>query len=282
MKFSNSVINTYFECPAKFYWTYIRNLEPVNKNADLDYGTVIHSVLAEYFTSFDRDKALRVLVEDYQKLNIAPRLITRNKAKTIQTGEWLLDEAIQLEIVKPITPAYSVQLKVEKTAEKQLPSGIIYRGKIDLEIYSEISNITTILDWKTTSNSNIIFKMMQWELSRQFKGYCWLKGVQDVKVVILNALMSPDVLVHSICHTEEELELWVIETNAICQRIYQKVDNILNGGVVAINALFPRAATKCQIYSCPYFSLCIQGRLETAVVDPSEFVTREDIYNGKT
>lgn len=266
MKFSHSMLHTYLECPASFYWKYVQNIEPAKKSADLDYGTVLHEMMATYFQTGNYSKALDILKQRYIELDIASNLCTQNKAKTIATGEFLLQEVIKLNLTKNINTVF-----VEEMVERNLPSGLTYRGKIDLAIFNNL-----IIDFKSTSRKDIAFSLFQWELSRQFKGYCWLRGTTEVQVVILNALMQPDVLVHSIIHTQEEIDLWVEETDSICIEINRKL-NTLQEQKQKANRVFPRATTRCQIFPCSFFSVCLQGRLENAIIDPSRFIHRKVI-----
>lgn len=282
MKFSNSMIDSYFTCPAHFYWQYIQRIEPVTKSADLDYGSVLHRTMATYFLTFDRELALKVMKTEYQNLDIASRLVTRNKAKTLQTGEFLLDKVIKLKLEKDGKVSGT-----ERMVEKSLPSGLTYRGKIDLELSNTFTedlgwnpSVTepkeTVIDFKSTSRKDIAFQLLKWELSRQFKGYCWLKSTLNVRVIILNALLEPDVFDHWITPTQEEIELWVEETDAMCNMLIRKMEKVKEIGTNWTNRSFPRGVTKCQIFNCGFFELCIQGRFENVEIDPTRFIPREE------
>lgn len=276
MLVSHSQLDTYFTCPAQYYWGYVKRLQPRSKNYDLMYGAAIHKVLARYFLCRNEEikpeLSLLQAEQVWRHEFMLPDLGSfDHKTKTLEAGAKFINLVAGLRLEER-----GKIIKVETMTQKPMAPGIVYRGKVDL-LLQKPDGTRIVIDFKTKGRlgSNYFYFSA---LDRQMKGYRWLEhqwngNRTESNTIILHCVKSPQVYENTQGFEDDEIELWVEETVAYARDIQKRVKYLKPS---ISNILFPRAGTRCQMWGCWAFDLCVQGRFEDAVVDPGRFVEKEE------
>jgi hypothetical protein len=254
-----------------------RGLTTSSKNVHLDYGELVHIGLATYFKALQDGFLInnaRKLARDTLKNEFAAKDI-EHKVKTLEAAVFFLNSVVDLNLQDE-----GDILSVEEMYTMRLPSGVIYRGKIDLLLGA--GDGTIVIDWKTKGRLPSAY-FHHISLDRQLKGYAMLASTKRCDLVILHCITKPQIYRHSSMYEEDELALWLEETNHISINIQTKLkfaQLYYNNGnfdeeMPTWNMLFPRAATVCQTWGCKFFTLCSQGRYEDAIIDIGIFKPKE-------
>jgi hypothetical protein len=269
---SNSKLTRHFTCPGITYWTDVRGLESTAKAVDLDYGQVIHDMLAEYMKELRKQKpadqckriALDVLKEGYFNKQI------EHQKKTLEAGAIFLTKVINLHLEDR-----GDIVSIEEKGSKPLPGGVNYEYIIDLSIQTPEGLL--IVDYKTISIIGSSY-FLHTLLDRQLRGYTWAVNAALSNKVMLHCVKDPEVYEHEQPYPEGEIDLWVEETDQTASRLCTWI-NRCKREPEAAHRIFPRAATmNCTQYmrQCKFFKLCSQGNYNDAVVDPSDYQPREE------
>lgn len=150
MFYSPSEIQTYLDCPRKYYVNYVESFEPKVKNefefAASDIGEFEHDIIRLYFENNDviAEERLFELCNDYLK----QRIQDLGKKIDLLDSEIILDEIVQytfnaLSILMPLKKLPNFKYFFEKEFVSE-PMNI--KGRIDLFFTSDSGN--GILDFK--------------------------------------------------------------------------------------------------------------------------------------
>lgn len=274
--FRNSSVSDFIICPAKYYFGWERNLEPIEKSIDLEYGSSVHLGCESFFKSVQaggsptnnsiRVKALSVFVDDFNKKDFSP-----HPGKNVDVGIKLFDDLFSKYYdLKP-----KDILAVEKRFVKRI-KGFDYSGKIDLLIRQR--GRVVITDHKTAGRIGARMEA-KWQLARQFIGYKWLTNAEDVQVNLFHCIKGngfdkiPMVYQIPLTFSPFKLERWEHQTvgilDDIASRLYRLkayLDNLKHSYVP--DMLFPRLGTMCNIYGCEFEPLCSQDLPITEIITP--------------
>lgn len=160
---SPSSIMTYLKCPREYYYTYILKL-PIVKNIHLIKGTIVHTILEEFFKDYKDD------FQGFVKEELETKWESRQKElKSLGLDEETLLNHKQDALNMLTTFAYTFEMKVNnlittKAKDKQHAFNLLrpkfrelklenpnlhIRGYID-RVYESFSGATTITDYKTS------------------------------------------------------------------------------------------------------------------------------------
>jgi len=150
-KLSHSSINTYLECPQRFYFEKIISI-PFETSLAMTAGNFYHAVLEEYFKQIKLDNSLKTLEHLLQ--------IARNEVyryRNFMTEYEFKDIQKALETNLPIlyrdylSGLQNYNYGIEESFEMKIGDAII-TGKLDK--WDSIQNEITISDFKTGKKSN--------------------------------------------------------------------------------------------------------------------------------
>lgn len=275
--FRNSSIDDYLTCPALYFFRSIQGLQPTQGAIALEFGASVHlGAAALYNTIQDGDcdgqdateNAIDLFVSDFTAKNFE-----YHKQKNIEIGAELLKQLSSICCYAP----HEI-IAVERTYYKPIGT-FLYRGTVDLLV--KRNGRLTVIDHKTVGrlSSNTALK---WKLRRQFAGYLWLIGANELTANVLHTVQKPEVLSLPFLFSNTALNRWRCQTLHICNDIIWRTQQYeaikANGSALKFSrmpdSLFPRVGTKCQIYGCAYESLCLQDVPIQYVIVP-----REDFRN---
>ncbi len=283
--FRNSSVSNYITCPAKFYFGWIKNLQPVDKNINLEFGSSVHLGAETFFKlvklgedpagAATKDKAITTFIQ-----NFTAKDFEHHVSKNIAIGSELLGDLFEKYYdLKP-----EEILAVEKRFVRRL-KGYEYTGKIDLLLKRRGQKI--IVDHKTAGKlgSNITSK---WQLARQFIGYKWLTDADDVLVNLMHCIKGngsttfPMVYQIPLLFSDFKLKRWEYQTAGIlddmASRLFRLQAHVENKRFPHVpDILFPRFGTMCNIYGCEFESLCSQDLPITEIITPiGMFIEKEE------
>ena len=175
---SNSELETWRECPRKWWLEYVRCLRRTDPAFGTAYvGTVVHEALDTYYSSSDREEAeARVLADldtrhDEATYNDSdPREAgALDHARVMLAGyfDWLAEEGVDAD--------WDISGS-EETLVMPLSGGVSLVGKLDLRVTSRETGFRGAVDHKTTGNLD---ELERWAPRRnQFKHYLLLANHQ--------------------------------------------------------------------------------------------------------
>jgi len=133
---SNSGITQFRRCPRKYYWRYVRKLEPIRPSKAIILGDFVHSAFAHYYqTSQNREETLEALIgfgvdlvntapaEEQEELSI---LGATACAMWQFVPDWMFDDAST-----SVAEKYFIWKLVEVIRSGDLPHVVYIRGYID-------------------------------------------------------------------------------------------------------------------------------------------------------
>lgn len=279
--FRNSSVADFILCPAMFYFGWYLNLQPVELNINLEFGSSMHYGAEYFFNGImggrENNEAFQNEVVEVFLADFNLKEFSHRPQKNVVVGEALLRDLFYR--FRDLQPEDIVS--VEKRYEKRI-KGYTYTGKIDLLLRKR--NKLIVYDHKTTGKltSNMYSK---WALSRQIIGYQWLTGADKMFVNVLYCVEDENkraCIQHPFNASKFKQERWEYQTLAILDDITNRVAGLetymQNPRFKYVpDMLFPRYATKCNIYSCPFESLCSQDSTITDIIIPSyQFKEREE------
>lgn len=271
--FRNSSIDNYLTCPALYFFRNIQGLEPLQGAIALEFGSSVHLGAAWYYRAIQEGKedtlALMEEAIDVFMADFVAKDFSYHKQKNIEIGASLLFELFRTCAFVP----HEI-IAVERTYYRPIGT-FLYRGTIDLLV--KRNGRLIVIDHKTVGrlSSNTALK---WKLRRQFAGYLWLVGTNELTANVLHTVQKPQVLPLPFLFSNTALNRWHRQTLHICHDIIWRTQQYeairANGRALEFSripdSLFPRVGTKCQIYGCSYESLCLQDVPIQHVVVPRE------------
>ena len=235
----NTILQSFCDCPRKFYWAHVRHLRPKGGvSPPLEFGKQIHAALEAYYLTGSEEACIEAFKKDYNEACMDAK-------RNIECGVAILNNYF-----KKWSPEHWVVKRVESALIVQLSSDITFCGRADLIV--EQMGLSYIGEHKTTS-------AMHWVIPKpnhQASGYTYCARVlgHPVSGVIFNLIgvfaKSSKKPLHERFHrvittrTDEELDEWrhwVLDTKV-------QMDKCLDSGY------FPQHTNGCRM--CSYKSLC--------------------------
>jgi len=188
---SATFLETYLECPARFYFRYLLELKPPARITDYDaaeLGTVIHAVLERYFKPFegrryeprrdnDPERLLALFREEFERSVLSRRLGPERKFFITRTAEFRLKR--YLEALREI-PAFRI-VSLERSVRREHPSlGLKFYGRLDR--VDEFESGLVILDYKTGGSvRSLSLKRLRELLEEDFSAPPTLEGLSALR-----------------------------------------------------------------------------------------------------
>ncbi len=157
---SATFLETYLDCPARFYFRYVLGLKAPERILDYDataMGTLVHAVLEEYFRPFlgrvyvpgehnDPDRLKVLFHRRFEEDGLSRQLGPERRFFVLKTAEYRLERYLQsLEGLPPFRV-----LALEGEEKRSHPGlGLRFRGKLDR--VDEFETGRVVLDYKTGS-----------------------------------------------------------------------------------------------------------------------------------
>ncbi len=159
----SSMVQTYVDCPSKFYLEYVLGLKPSEPNPALSYGTIWHGALEILAKENDLEVALAYIDENEHHL---PLFDDKNRTAARMQADLLAyaGEYASVDASQKI-------LAIEKGFDLELPSGIRYCGRIDQVREAGPIGLFPLDHKSTTFLDHQYYHRM--EMGFQFKGYAW-------------------------------------------------------------------------------------------------------------
>jgi hypothetical protein len=158
----SSMLQTFVDCPRRFYLEYVLGLRQKEKNTALSYGTIWHGALEILYGEGDMEAALTYIEENEHEF---PFQDPKNRTMERMRSDLLLYAAHWSAV-----DASQEVLALEKAFDLELPSGLRYCGRLD-QLRKAPSGLI-VLDHKTsTFVDHSYFK--RHEMGYQLKGYVW-------------------------------------------------------------------------------------------------------------
>jgi len=154
--YNSSCLNSYMGCPRLFYYEWIRKLKPKEVDPNMNFGSVWHEAMLEWYKTNDKEKALKVFGQ----------LPTGINATDHKTKEW--GESIFKQYVLRYPNEPSKTLHLEKVFRIAIGDRL-FGGRIDrIEEWGEHIYVD---DHKTTSRLGASF-FVKFRPNVQIDGYC--------------------------------------------------------------------------------------------------------------
>ncbi|MCX7974391.1 MAG: PD-(D/E)XK nuclease family protein [Candidatus Aminicenantes bacterium] len=289
--FSASALDTYLQCPLKFYYGFVLKLEereelvePIEKKT---IGTLVHRILEEFFKPLRN----RQLYPNFLREELLKEIIVREAAATFGqnlTGSaWLIRHQIENHLIDflrnyqlPIIKEHAEERKpylvlgLEQKVEEEMEiDGLLFKASIKVDRVEKRDNQIFIIDYKTTSqekNYRInwdkldLSARMSWpeainSLQLPFYIFVWSKysryPVEEIRAILL--LLGKNRL------DRKNVEFWPFDEDLKTR--YEQLQ-IIKGVIKElileiINPAIPFSSDYAREGSCdycPYTSLCGQ------------------------
>lgn len=263
--YDNSKIATFIECPRKYYFSWVLNIESSMGSIHLDFGSSLHKALEYFYKHYKEDKAKAETgaIEIFRQ-TIIEKELEPNINKNLDNGF----AALELYFAKKEHYELGSIISVE-----EIISLDDYIGKPDLITFDEKTNTYKIFDHKTSQRLDRN-KFSQWRQNRGFQGYHFLimnryPGANIETIVnLFHIVSSPDCFKVPIHFSKRQLaEFWEATLYYINQ--IKECEK---------RAYWPKAGSSCQLLGCVYQPLCDQNIALERLVVPSLYKKREAWY----
>ena len=239
-------------CPERYNLSLVQYKQRASKETYLDEGAIMHHMFQCYYTLIKyRDRWSRNNFDLSKAVEVALKVGEYFTTKATSEVDW---EELS-RVFKEYTTFYkddypdivAVEAAVAKVLYEDEDLKIIYQGKIDLvEYHPQLSRLPW--DHKTMRKRSSGAP----DLSNQFKGYCWLLGVNDLRVnrVGFQTSLKPNEKFSRpiISYPNEIVEEWVKDTTYWAKMMIFYQDS----------GYYPHNLTSCDKYNgCPYKEICI-------------------------
>lgn len=263
----NTALQSYMECPRKYYYSMVLNRRRKGTRPALAYGTTWHAILeAHYKTGGDRAAVARAAVMSWEQHDDPDDHRTLDRALSAYDAyleRWGDHDAEARNWGK--TVGYPESPVVENTAELWWPGALHpYTGKIDRII--EKDGAFFVEDHKTTSALGASY-FRQFDPSNQMMGYAWLaakltgKPIAGVRINAHGVLKTQNKFERqTILFSPERLEEWSRNLNSWVARVEASMDQLQWAGDHETNVLqaFPFQFNACagKYGQCTYDGVC--------------------------
>ena len=164
----SQMLTTFQTCPRKYYWAFIRSIEPVHKKNALSMGSIFHDLFEFVNKGLIEKKAeLPYLVmEAVQSVNFGEVSVEDKVFITKRFMEYFEHWKIEDSYYQPIT----AEAGFSKILFENEDVVFIYEGRIDLLTLNKRDNTLVWRDYKTSSGHKL------YHHTNQFLGYTWAMG----------------------------------------------------------------------------------------------------------
>ena len=203
---STNAVETYLRCPVRFYFTYVKRIEPVpsddgKKSIALEFGVALHEALRTYFSDGE-EMAIRRL-EDFE---------LTGRVKSLSTAKILLRKEIQN--LKGFTP-----IVWEKPFRIPL-MGHTWIGRFDLIATKD--GVPFVIDFKTTTDGEFQIRPNNQVMSYWLAAKNLYSDVGGVYVHLLKA-STQTVINYLVTPTYDEEMEWLDETSTILNQMERSI-----------------------------------------------------------
>jgi CRISPR/Cas system-associated exonuclease Cas4 (RecB family) len=278
IKFSAKSLDTYLDCPLKFYYQSVLRLSEKEEASDdmdaQDVGKLVHAILKEYFEPYiasvlkkehiQRERLEQVvdsfIQDEFGKELTGMALLLRRQVK-LQLWQFLEKYQLQLlEQQKIVIEAVEYPIEVEK-------SGFCFSGIIDR--IEKRNGRTHILDYKTGSNEKSVAVRLD-KLDANDSS-TWHDGIQSFQMPLYMLLYSekmktpmsdiaPTFLFLGRNTINQDIEVGINDDEHTAAEVYQAIEPIMFKIIEEIfNPEIPFEPTRSleeQCPRCPYIALC--------------------------
>lgn len=165
LKLDSQALNTYQQCPRKFFWSFKRNIEPVKRKTALSMGGVMHDLFEFVNTGLieKRDELRNLILEALQTVDMSEvsseerALITKRFLEYF--NYWQVEDS-KYELV-------ACEKGFSKTIYEDSNVLFVYEGRIDALFYHNREQVYVWRDYKTHSGQKL------YKHTNQFYGYTW-------------------------------------------------------------------------------------------------------------
>jgi len=285
---SCSKLQTWLQCRRKYYWKYIRGLEPKRLHTPFLVGKAVHLGLSLFYEKELTEKEIFHKVQNHVEDILSSSFITPEDAPNIEK-----QKAIIIGMLKGYFKQYSNEnirpIANELHIEHPITLNVTFHGIVDL-LYKDITDNTLwIMDHKTRSTiTKQAVEMVPMDMQTQM--YRWLVRKALKKIVHgvnFNLIRKPSIKIKKNETTAEFLERIVKDYDQRAPEFFYRekvlysretaeatlndVQEIIKQ-MVTIYALhsfsapdlinsYPRTTAACWTYNsrCPYWELCRYG-----------------------
>ena len=271
----SQILNTYQDCPTKFYYNFIHNVRPLVKPEAFDKGDLLHHMLKFHY------KLVR-----HNQLTLADNLIKQQRYSMTQIIDICvhkaekhllsldLDTQLGLEVIKTYKEYanYYTNCTWQILQVEQPFARVIYDSEEVKLVYCGIIDLLThvaIVDHKSSSRRGPTTG-----LSNQFQGYAWALNVHNV---VVNKIGFQKTL-----KPEEKFER---PTKSYPQAIIDEWErNTIRVGLDLFKDLqdVPGIMNKRNYTSCDKYSGCIFQRICETTPEAREFIIGKDYKIGES
>lgn len=260
--FSASAIDTFLNCKAKFYFSYILRLQETSTLEDLDaksIGTLSHKILFNYFKDFEGK------VFDPKNLDLELKKINMLADKEVPLSSksvWLQKEQVKFAIerffkrnFKDISQRVVQYLEFPVNMDIEV-NGKTYQIKGRLDKIDSQNGTTIIVDYKTGIPKVPDINFLP-ETGNRAK---WLSKIKSFQVPIYALLVN-----NNLNATDIEFEFWGLKDSQIKRfkisrkllEAYKKALSIIIDEIVSCDVFeCTKENIKNQCANCPYKVIC--------------------------
>ncbi len=269
-KFTPTSIDTYLNCPLRFYFNYVLRLREQNEANDeyesKDIGMLVHSILKEFFSVWI-DKEIHITENDRHRMN---KIIEQKFSKIYGShmdGELFLikyNVTYSMERIidkhKKIAGGMRI-IGLEETLNGRTDDGMTITGRLDR--IHEQNEIYTIVDYKT--GSKLKYPKEKSDLSNRKS---WAKNIESLQLPFYIMLFQNQQKFSNVDADNIRAELWDIKekekpkslVGTTAMQLYFPVINKLINEITDINMPFSTEYaleddTERCLY-CPYKTIC--------------------------
>jgi len=155
--YSGSCLTDFMHCPKKFYFRWVRKLEPKEEAPSIVFGKVFHEALLVWYQTGDEKEALKV----FEKIPVG----IADDHRTKELGETIFKEYVERYKSEPYRTLY-----LEKEFKVEVVEGKILAGTVDKIV--DWNGQIYVVDHKTSSSVGLSF-FNRFRPNPQIDGYCY-------------------------------------------------------------------------------------------------------------
>lgn len=140
--YSSSCISCFLTCQRKFYFNFVRNIEPIAQSPALSFGSAMHAALLQHYKGASNEEAIK-------EFNCLPSLMEGEQHKNKEHAIVIFKDYIKRWGVEPFKT-----LHLEKKFAIELGDRVI-AGRFDKVV--EWEKCIYVVDHKTTSQLGVSF-----------------------------------------------------------------------------------------------------------------------------
>jgi RecB family exonuclease len=267
---SNSEINTYLDCPRRWYFSYYLGLKKKDDGSEqttpLTYGTRIHEALEGWYIPDESARvnpreAIRTIYAKEEPLVASAGGDMAKYADDRKSSFFLVD--YYMDKVEKEGLDYGLNyVAAEAEYSMQLDEGIIFRGKMDAVVERESDGSRLVVDHKTYKSPTQAIQVAH--LDGQLLGYMLLyreNNEDRLSGAMLNIFKkvkttrAANIIQREfVRHTELETDNYAKRLRVIANDIL-KLKNKLDDGYDPYSTAYPHVTVDCT-WKCPFLQAC--------------------------